>query len=85
MLSGQRFADALDRGRLYLLEDLRLSVRSNQTHSPYVITNQYPGWDPAFEYEGQTYAEMAKDEKNKISHRGKALEKLKAWLMENAD
>lgn len=53
------------------------------------------GWDPCFEYEGQTYAEMDKDEKvcrlhsawraadkvqNKISHRGKALEKLKAWL-----
>ena len=38
------------------------------------------GWDSAFEYEGQTYAEMAKAEKNKISHRGKALEKLKAWL-----
>jgi len=28
---------------------------------------------------------MEKDEKNKISHRGKALEKLKAWLKENAD
>lgn len=38
------------------------------------------GWDSAFEYEGQTYAEMPKAEKNKISHRGKALEKLKVWL-----
>ncbi|KIV85549.1 inosine triphosphate pyrophosphatase [Exophiala sideris] len=38
------------------------------------------GWDPIFEYEGQTYAEMDKAEKNRISHRGKALEKLKAWL-----
>ncbi|EON66570.1 Ham1 family protein [Coniosporium apollinis CBS 100218] len=38
------------------------------------------GWDSCFEYEGQTYAEMDKAEKNKISHRGKALEKLKAWL-----
>jgi len=38
------------------------------------------GWDSAFEYEGQTYAEMPKVEKNKISHRGKALEKLKRWL-----
>jgi inosine triphosphate pyrophosphatase len=43
------------------------------------------GWDSAFEYEGQTYAEMPKDEKNKISHRGKALDKLKAWLKEHAD
>ena len=55
------------------------------------------GWDPCFEYEGKTYAEMHKDEKvssqwmagisrqltveqNKISHRGKATDKLKKWL-----
>ncbi|EUC38106.1 hypothetical protein COCVIDRAFT_23891 [Bipolaris victoriae FI3] len=38
------------------------------------------GWDSCFEYEGKTYAEMDKSEKNKISHRGKALEKLKEWL-----
>jgi len=40
------------------------------------------GWDPAFEYEGRTYAEMANEEKNKISHRGKALAKLQAWLQD---
>ncbi|QKX60814.1 uncharacterized protein TRUGW13939_07960 [Talaromyces rugulosus] len=40
------------------------------------------GWDPIFEYEGQTYAEMDKAEKNKISHRFKALVKLKEWLAE---
>jgi len=28
---------------------------------------------------------MPKAEKNKISHRGKALDKLKAWLKENTD
>ncbi|KAK3715425.1 nucleoside triphosphate pyrophosphohydrolase ham1 [Vermiconidia calcicola] len=38
------------------------------------------GWDACFEHEGQTYAEMRGEEKNKISHRGKALEKLKEWL-----
>ncbi|KAG0648509.1 Inosine triphosphate pyrophosphatase [Hyphodiscus hymeniophilus] len=38
------------------------------------------GWDPIFEYEGKTYAEMDKAEKNKISHRFRALEKLKTWL-----
>ncbi|KAL2036967.1 hypothetical protein N7G274_010252 [Stereocaulon virgatum] len=38
------------------------------------------GWDPIFEYEGETYAEMDKAKKNSISHRGKALEKLKVWL-----
>ncbi|KAL3425615.1 inosine triphosphate pyrophosphatase [Phlyctema vagabunda] len=42
------------------------------------------GWDPIFEYEGQTYAEMDKVEKNKISHRYRALEKLKTWLKEES-
>ena len=32
-----------------------------------------------------SYAEMDKSEKNKISHRGKALDKLKAWLAECVD
>ncbi|KAI3319621.1 Ham1-like protein [Xylariaceae sp. AK1471] len=41
------------------------------------------GWDPIFEFEGQTYAEMDKAEKNKISHSFKALEKLKKWLEES--
>ena len=31
------------------------------------------------------YAEMDKKDKNKISHRGKALDKLKAWLAESVD
>ncbi|KAH5919525.1 inosine triphosphate pyrophosphatase [Parastagonospora nodorum] len=43
------------------------------------------GWDSCFEYKGQTYAEMDKSEKNKISHRGKALEKLKEWLAQKVD
>jgi inosine triphosphate pyrophosphatase len=38
------------------------------------------GWDACFEYEGQTYAEMPKDKKNQISHRGRALAKLVEWL-----
>jgi len=39
------------------------------------------GWDAVFEFEnGETYAEMEKQKKNLISHRGKALAKLKAWL-----
>ncbi|KAE8348344.1 inosine triphosphate pyrophosphatase [Aspergillus coremiiformis] len=40
------------------------------------------GWDPIFEYKGKTYAEMDKEEKNQISHRYKALEKLQRWLSE---
>ncbi|KAJ5373597.1 Ham1-like protein [Penicillium concentricum] len=40
------------------------------------------GWDAIFEYNGKTYAEMDKDEKNEVSHRGKALVKLQHWLAE---
>ncbi|UPX12569.1 nucleoside triphosphate pyrophosphohydrolase ham1 [Ascochyta rabiei] len=43
------------------------------------------GWDSCFEYEGTTYAEMEKAQKNKISHRGKALDKLKEWLAARTD
>lgn len=42
------------------------------------------GWDPIFQPDGheQTYAEMAKDEKNKISHRSKALDMVKSHFVE---
>ncbi|RJE22140.1 hypothetical protein PHISCL_05537 [Aspergillus sclerotialis] len=40
------------------------------------------GWDPIFEYQGTTYAEMEKEAKNQISHRYKALVKLQNWLAE---
>lgn len=40
------------------------------------------GYDPIFIPDGydRTFAEMSLDEKNKISHRGRALEKLVSWL-----
>ncbi|CAB3402641.1 unnamed protein product [Caenorhabditis bovis] len=43
------------------------------------------GWDPCFEPEGfdQTFAEMEKDVKNTISHRSKALDKLKEYFENN--
>lgn len=40
------------------------------------------GWDPIFQPEGQhkTFAEMSKEEKNTMSHRRRALDKLKEFL-----
>ncbi|KAJ4851306.1 hypothetical protein Tsubulata_010185 [Turnera subulata] len=42
------------------------------------------GWDPVFQPDGyeQTYAEMPKEEKNKISHRSKALALVKSHFAE---
>ena len=42
------------------------------------------GYDPIILYEptGNTMAEMSKDEKNAISHRGKAVRKFEKWLHE---
>jgi len=38
------------------------------------------GYDPIFEHDGRTFAEMSTDEKNAISHRGRALGRLAEWL-----
>ncbi|WP_435359612.1 XTP/dITP diphosphatase [Haloarchaeobius sp. DFWS5] len=38
------------------------------------------GYDPIFEHDGQTMAEMTAEEKNAISHRGRALAKFADWL-----
>ena len=45
------------------------------------------GWDPIFQPDGfeKTYAEMDAEEKNKISHRGKALELFKAHLKKEGE
>jgi XTP/dITP diphosphohydrolase len=42
------------------------------------------GYDPIFEYDGRTFAELDPDEKNAISHRGRALAKFAEWY-ETAD
>ena len=44
------------------------------------------GYDPCFYYEpyNKTMAELSPQEKNEISHRGKAIKKLKGWLDENS-
>ncbi len=38
------------------------------------------GYDPIFEYEGETFAELSMAEKNEISHRARALTELADWL-----
>ncbi|WP_436923346.1 non-canonical purine NTP pyrophosphatase [Halosimplex amylolyticum] len=38
------------------------------------------GYDPIFEYDDRTFAEMDAEEKNAISHRGRALAKFAEWL-----
>lgn len=38
------------------------------------------GYDPIFEWEGRTLAELSLDQKSRISHRARALSLLKAWL-----
>ncbi len=45
------------------------------------------GYDPIFiadEYPGKTLADISEEQKNEISHRGKALRAMAAWLKENA-
>ncbi|KAI5481039.1 hypothetical protein MNV49_006225 [Pseudohyphozyma bogoriensis] len=45
------------------------------------------GWDPVFEVEGtgKTYAEMDGPEKNALSHRYRALDKLRTFLLEQQE
>ncbi|WP_158055514.1 XTP/dITP diphosphatase [Halorussus halophilus] len=43
------------------------------------------GYDPIFEHEGQTLAEMSTEQKNAISHRGRALAKFADWLAERGE
>jgi XTP/dITP diphosphohydrolase len=38
------------------------------------------GYDPIFEYDGKTFAELSTEEKNAVSHRGRALATFADWL-----
>ena len=37
------------------------------------------GYDPIFEHDGATFAEMSPEEKNAVSHRGRALASFGEW------
>ncbi|APX96959.1 XTP/dITP diphosphatase [Natronorubrum daqingense] len=43
------------------------------------------GYDPLFEYNGQTLSEMSTEEKNAISHRGRAFAAFAEWYASNED
>ena len=40
------------------------------------------GYDPIFEHDGRTFAEMAAAEKNAVSHRGRALSAFAEWFQD---
>jgi len=40
------------------------------------------GYDPIFEHDGRTFAEMSAEKKNAISHRGRALAKFAEWFQD---
>ena len=40
------------------------------------------GYDPIFEHDDETFAEMGTERKNAVSHRGRALEKFAEWYAE---
>ncbi|MFB6147050.1 MAG: non-canonical purine NTP pyrophosphatase, partial [Halobacteriaceae archaeon] len=42
------------------------------------------GYDPIFEHDGTTFAEMSTARKNALSHRGRAFGKLAEWLADPA-
>ncbi len=41
------------------------------------------GYDPIFEYNGTTFAQMSHEQKNEISHRGKAVRKFMEYIRSN--
>jgi len=43
------------------------------------------GYDPIFEVDGKTLAEMSEEEKNQISHRARGLQALRQWLADEKE
>jgi inosine triphosphate pyrophosphatase len=64
-------------------EPLLFTGRTDGSIVPARGDNQF-GWDPVFEPTGfdETYAQMSKATKNGISHRFRALDKLRTYLLE---
>lgn len=72
------------------LPDDEIHIFDGRTHGK-IVAPRGPldfGWDPMFEPNegmGKTYAEMSMDEKNAISHRGRAFAKFRSFLMHHAE
>ena len=67
-----------------LLKEITGEVEGILTEEPW--GNRGFGYDPIFLYPPmkKTFAELTPEEKNRISHRGRALEQLKNWLGEQS-
>lgn len=66
-------------------EKIEVSGVCNGTISHSPNGNGGFGYDPIFDYDGKSFAELSADEKDKISHRGIALRKLQAELKNKFD
>ena len=80
--------DAMERGSAttdeQVADDEQLPVRIFEGVVPGTIVEPRGeggfGYDPIFEFDGRTFAELSTVEKNTISHRGRALAKFAEWL-----
>ena len=69
----------IEGGRQHLFEGIVRGEITGERHGASGF-----GYDPVFRPEGygQTFAEMGNDEKNRISHRARAVQQLVAYLQE---
>ncbi|KAI9926267.1 hypothetical protein ASPWEDRAFT_116210 [Aspergillus wentii DTO 134E9] len=69
------FAFSAGPGKEPLLFQGRLKGKIVPSRGPPIF-----GWEPIFEHQGETLAEMEHDKKNKLSHRYQALFEFQQWL-----
>ena len=75
--------DTDDRRGQDLSADDRGSASTDETVAGQIVEPRGEGgfgYDPIFEHSGTTFAEMSADEKNAVSHRGRALAKFAEWF-----
>lgn len=87
MLSGEKDRSAYYRVAIGYHDGKDIHVFTGEAHGKITLSPRGTkgwGYDPIFQPEGyiKTFGELSPDEKNSISHRRKALEKLKIFLNE---